>query len=88
MKCEFLISNWKEFFIDLATNVGGDQNVCQPFWDQASCVPPTLANTTAVFPCMRMFNSKPYPSCVNASRVCLDDGTWDTHTDYTQCMIL
>ena len=25
---------------------------------------------------------------VNASRVCLDDGTWDTHTDYTQCMIL
>ena len=36
------------------------QTVCHPLWDGASCVPPTKAGTTAVFPCMTMYNHKYY----------------------------
>ena len=38
--------------------------VCDPLWDGASCVPPTLAGEPAVFPCMTMYNNKLYsPKC-------------------------
>ena len=36
------------------------QVVCGPFWDNASCVPPTEAGHEAVFPCMTMFAGKLY----------------------------
>ena len=31
-----------------------------PKWDNASCIPPTLAGETAVFPCMAVFNGETY----------------------------
>ena len=36
------------------------QPACGPFWDNASCVPPTAAGHSAVFPCMTMFAGKLY----------------------------
>ena len=40
------------------------QGVCPPKWDNASCIPPTLAGETAVFPCMAVFNGETYsPHC-------------------------
>ena len=36
------------------------QVVCGPFWDNASCVPPTEAGHEAVFPCMTMFAGSLY----------------------------
>ena len=32
-------------------------------WDNASCIPPALADTTAEFPCMRMYEGRWYPEC-------------------------
>ena len=37
--------------------------MCGPLWDNASCIPPTLASTAAVFPCMETYNGRRYPAC-------------------------
>ena len=37
-----------------------NQEFCPPFWDEASCFPPTLANTEAIIPCMSSYGSERY----------------------------
>lgn len=87
IKCEWIIKpNWRDFFPDIASR-SIDQNVCGPMWDNASCIPPALADTTAVFPCMRMYEGRWYPECVNASRRCTAEGAWEMKTDYNDCMM-
>ena len=36
------------------------QEVCEPLWDGASCVPATSVGAHAIFPCMTMYNHKFY----------------------------
>ena len=53
--------------------------MCSPFWDNASCVPPTLAGQTAVFPCMKMYREKRYSQqCKLRLRIILE---WCTMSD-------
>ena len=36
------------------------QEVCEPLWDGASCVPATSVGEHAIFPCMTMYDHKFY----------------------------
>ena len=54
---EMIIQNLKSIYAMFV------QAVCGPLWDNASCIPPTLASTAAVFPCMETYNGRRYPAC-------------------------
>eukprot|EP00090_Calanus_glacialis_P008808 TRINITY_DN17144_c0_g1_i1.p1 TRINITY_DN17144_c0_g1~~TRINITY_DN17144_c0_g1_i1.p1 ORF type:complete len:483 (-),score=95.59 TRINITY_DN17144_c0_g1_i1:231-1679(-) len=83
-KCQnVVIPNWQELLPELT-----NKSVCSPFWDNASCVPPTLAGQTAVFPCMKMYREKRYSQQYNASRDCFPNSTWAGLTDYSSCKLL
>jgi len=82
IKCNLIvIPHWQHIFPHMVT-----QNTCPPKWDNASCIPPTLAGETAVFPCMTVYNGETYSPYYNASRPCSPTGEWGPTTDYTDCM--
>jgi len=82
-KCTILNETWTIFFPHLKDKP--PEVLCPPLWDAASCIPPTLAGYTAVFPCMTMYNNKYYDTTNNATRSCLSTGHWDNLTDYSTC---
>jgi len=85
IKCNsILIPTWKNFYPDLAARPA--ETVCPPKWDNASCIPPTIAGETAVFPCMAVFNGENYSPHFNATRECYLNGTWALTTDYNDCL--
>merc|ERR1711874_434175 len=83
--CDVLNSSWTFLFPDMMES---DKAVCPPMWDGASCLPPTLESSRAVFPCMTVFNQQFYNTRDNASRECTDGGMWEEKTNYTQCEII
>jgi len=85
IKCNtIVIPHWKEIYPNLGQN--SSEAVCPPKWDNASCIPPTMAGETAVFPCMAVFNGETYSPHFNATRQCYPNGTWAPTTFYTDCM--
>jgi corticotropin releasing hormone receptor 1/corticotropin releasing hormone receptor 2 len=82
IKCNLvLIPHWQELFPHLVK-----KDTCPPKWDNASCIPPTLAGETAVFPCMAVYDGRTYSPYYNASRDCSSGGVWAPTTDYNDCM--
>ena len=69
-KCTILEDTWQTFFPDLAS----ESNVCEPFWDHVSCVPPTKGDSIAVFPCMSSIGNKKFDTAQNATCHCLSKG--------------
>ena len=49
--------------------IGEFQEFCPPFWDEASCFPPTLANSSAVIPCMSSYGSDRYNTSCKIQRL-------------------
>jgi len=47
-KCTILNETWQYFFPQFADKT--EEGLCGPLWDGASCIPPTLAGRTAVWP--------------------------------------
>jgi len=85
IKCNsIVILHWKDFYPELAARPA--EAVCPPKWDNASCIPPTMAGETAVFPCMSVFKGETYSPHFNASRECYLNGTWAPSTDYNDCL--
>ncbi|XP_023329104.1 diuretic hormone receptor isoform X2 [Eurytemora carolleeae] len=81
-RCSVLSEYWVLLFPQLED---ADVPPCFPYWDGASCIPPTLEGETAVWPCMEMYGDKYYTTYNNATRGCLTDGVWATLTNYTTC---
>ena len=47
------------------------QEVCEPLWDGASCVPATSVGEHAIFPCMTMYDHKFYDTaCMTTPYLC------------------
>jgi len=85
LKCNLVvIPEWKHIFPDLATYK--KEEVCSPFWDNASCIPAARAGFTATLPCMQSYNGQTFSPLFNASRECGDDGSWNEITYYGDCL--
>jgi len=82
-KCTMVTVAWRHFFPWLQ-NLPPEE-VCEPLWDGASCVPATTVGSHAVFPCMNMYNHKFYDTSYNASRECLPGSAWAPLTNYSDC---
>jgi len=86
-KCTMVTVAWRHFFPWLQDLP--PEEVCEPLWDGASCVPATSVGAHAIFPCMTMYNHKFYDTAYNASRECLltDSGSseWEALTNYSDC---
>jgi len=86
-KCTMVTVAWRHFFPWLQDLP--PQEVCEPLWDGASCVPATSVGEHAIFPCMTMYDHKFYDTAYNASRECLlnESGStkWEDLTNYTDC---
>lgn len=83
-KCTIMQGHWQYL---LPTLNNSKQKICTPMWDSAACLPPTEAGNQAVFPCMTMFDGVYYDTQFNASRWCLEDGSWDSMTNYNDCAV-
>ena len=81
-KCNILSEIWRDYYPHLAA----EPTVCAPEWDDASCVPPSPAGSTAVWPCMQIFPNNLFDTR-NASRECLEGGEWANLSDYSQCQV-
>lgn len=85
LKCQaVMMPHWKTIYPDLG--VREEKEVCAPKWDDAACLPPTLAGETAVFPCMSMYRGDTFSSDYNASIDCLSNGSWAPRTNYNDCL--
>ena len=80
-KCNILSEMWRDYYPQLSE----EPAVCEPKWDNASCVPPSPAGSTAVWPCMLMFNNSLFDTTRNATRECLEGGQWGNISNYSQC---
>lgn len=58
---------------------------CNATYDTLLCWPPSKAGTAAFLPCPAVINHVKYDATKNASKYCYLNGTYDTHTDYSQC---
>uniref|UniRef100_K1Q2Q8 Parathyroid hormone/parathyroid hormone-related peptide receptor n=1 Tax=Magallana gigas TaxID=29159 RepID=K1Q2Q8_MAGGI len=73
-----------------------NESQCVRIWDNIMCWPPTPAGQLAVLPCPSHIRNMDYSqhfmfSLENASRQCMDNGTWFVHpnhsswTNFSQC---
>ncbi|KAH7961850.1 hypothetical protein HPB52_012707 [Rhipicephalus sanguineus] len=58
---------------------------CHRTWDGLSCWPVTNAGAVAVLPCFSFLNDLFYDTSNNATRTCLENGTWADRSDYSGC---
>ncbi|KAL1467626.1 hypothetical protein MTO96_025997 [Rhipicephalus appendiculatus] len=58
---------------------------CHRTWDGLSCWPVTNAGAVAVVPCFSFLNDLFYDTSNNATRMCLENGTWADRSDYSGC---
>ncbi|CAL1281569.1 unnamed protein product [Larinioides sclopetarius] len=63
----------------------GKELFCNSTWDGISCWPTTTAGSTANVPCFEEFNGVRYDTTTNASRQCLENGTWSPWSNYREC---
>jgi len=85
LKCKLIVvPEWERIFPDLSQQPEGW--VCPPFWDNASCIPASLAAQTAVLPCMTSYDGQTFSPLFNATRECQGDGTWGPITYYGDCL--
>ncbi|XP_035206838.1 diuretic hormone receptor-like, partial [Stegodyphus dumicola] len=63
----------------------GGEIYCNSTWDGISCWPTTPAGTVASVPCFAEFNGVRYDTNSNASRYCLENGTWSSWSNYRSC---
>jgi len=85
IRCEnVVVPHWQVFFPSLTSH----QRVCPPTWDGASCIPPTPAGATAVFPCMASAFGISYSPEYNATKDCLANGSWTGPTNYLECLCM
>ncbi|GBM08798.1 Diuretic hormone receptor [Araneus ventricosus] len=61
---------------------------CNATWDGLSCWPTTPAGSVAYVPCFAEFNGVHYDTNKNASRLCLENGTWLPWSNYRSCQPL
>merc|ERR1719483_243131 len=63
------------------------QDECRPQWDGVTaCVPSTIVNHMAILPCIEHYDGQYYDTKYNITKACLDNGTWDNYTNYTDCL--
>jgi len=85
IRCEkVVVPHWQMFFPSLTDH----QRLCLPTWDGASCIPPTPAGATAVFPCMSSAFGVDYSPEYNATKHCLANGSWTGPTNYLECLCM
>ncbi|GIY96449.1 diuretic hormone receptor [Caerostris extrusa] len=63
----------------------GKDLYCNSTWDGVSCWPTTASGSTANVPCFEEFNGVKYDTATNASRQCLENGTWSPWSNYREC---
>ncbi|XP_075535038.1 diuretic hormone receptor-like [Dermacentor variabilis] len=63
----------------------GGPLTCHRTWDGLSCWPVTNAGAVAVLPCFSFLNDLFYDTSNNATRTCLENGTWADRSDYSGC---
>jgi len=64
-----------------------DDTACRPQWDGvAACVPSSPAGQLAQLPCMAEYQGKFFNTSYNITKKCMEDGSWNNYTDYTQCL--
>ncbi|GFY40283.1 diuretic hormone receptor [Trichonephila inaurata madagascariensis] len=61
---------------------------CNATWDGLSCWPTTSGGSVAYVPCFAEFNGVHYDTSRNASRLCLENGTWLPWSNYRSCQPL
>lgn len=84
LKCKLIVvPHWRHIFPELSKYP--EEQVCTPFWDNASCIPGVGAGETATLPCMTSWNGQSFSPLFNASRECLEDGSWSDVTYYGDC---
>jgi len=84
-KCKYIVMpQWRQIFPDLSEYQPED--MCAPFWDNASCIPAVVAGHTAILPCMTSYRGQTFSPYYNASRECDLDGFWSPTTDYSDCV--
>ncbi|XP_054932432.1 diuretic hormone receptor-like [Dermacentor andersoni] len=63
----------------------GGPLTCHRTWDGLSCWPVTNAGAVATLPCFSFLNDLFYDTSNNATRTCLENGTWADRSDYSGC---
>ncbi|XP_033220418.1 diuretic hormone receptor-like isoform X2 [Belonocnema kinseyi] len=59
---------------------------CDVYWDSLLCWPHTQPGAQAILPCFEELNGIRYDINQNASRWCMQNGTWDSYSNYSQCL--
>uniref|UniRef100_A0A452RQ30 Corticotropin-releasing factor receptor 2 n=1 Tax=Ursus americanus TaxID=9643 RepID=A0A452RQ30_URSAM len=68
------------------TNVSGPYSYCNTTLDQiGTCWPRSAAGALVERPCPEYFNGVKYNTTRNAYRECLENGTWASRINYSQC---
>ncbi|XP_014234213.1 diuretic hormone receptor-like [Trichogramma pretiosum] len=58
---------------------------CPPQWDSLLCWPRTRAATLVVQACFDELHGIKYDTNQEASRWCLEDGSWESYSNYSRC---
>eukprot|EP00071_Canis_lupus_P010007 XP_005628744.1 corticotropin-releasing factor receptor 2 isoform X6 [Canis lupus familiaris] len=72
--------------VTTVTNLSGPYSYCNTTLDQiGTCWPRSAAGALVERPCPEYFNGVQYNTTRNAYRECLENGTWASRINYSQC---
>ncbi|XP_013771881.1 diuretic hormone receptor-like [Limulus polyphemus] len=72
----------------LIQKTGNVSLYCNAVWDGISCWPPTPGGQIVEISCFEELNEIAYDRSQNATRLCLENGTWASRADYSRCQPL